>query len=68
MSDGLPPMPRPKRRRERLDGTTATVGLAIRLLLLVGVILILDKPLWFQVTYGVVLLIAAATWWWKDAR
>ena len=45
-----------------------TVGLVIRLLVLVGVVLILDQPRWLQVAYGVVVLVAAATWWWKDAR
>ena len=68
MSEGLPPMPPPKRKRERPDGTTVTVGLMIRLLILAGVVLVLDQPRWVQVAYAVVVLVAAATWWWKDAR
>lgn len=64
----LPPMPRPKRKREHPDGMTVTVGLTIRLLILAGVVVILDQPSWVQVSYAVVLLIAAVTWWWKDSR
>jgi hypothetical protein len=68
VSEGLPPMPPPKRKRPRPDGMTVTVGLTIRLLSLAGVVLVLDQPRWVQVSYAVVVLIAAFTWWWKDGR
>ncbi len=68
MSEGLPPMPRPKRRRERPDGTTVTVGLVIRLLVLVGGVLLLGQPRWVLAVYACAVLVAAATWWWKDGR
>ena len=59
-------MSRPKGKRERPDGTTVTVGLMIRLLILGGVVLVLGQPRWIQVSYDVVVLVAAVTWWWKD--
>lgn len=68
VNEGLPPMPRPKRKRERPDGTTVTVGLTIRLLVLAGGVLILALPRWVQVSYAVVVLIVAVSWWWKDGR
>ena len=61
-------MPRRKRKPERPDGVTGTVGLTIRLLILAGVVLILEQPRWVQATYAVVVLVAAVTWWWKDGR
>ena len=68
MSKALPPMPRPRRKPERPDGTTVTVGLMIRLLILAGVVLVIDQPRWVQATYAVIVLLAAVTWWWKDGR
>jgi hypothetical protein len=68
VSKGLPPMPRPKQKRERPNGVTVTVGLTIRLVVLAGVVLVLDQPRWVQASYAVVVLVAAVTWWWKDGR
>jgi hypothetical protein len=68
VTEGLPPMPRHKRKRERRDGRAFVVGTTIRLLILVGGLLILGQPRWVHVAYALVVLFAALTWWWKDGR